>query len=636
MIFPIEVYDMETITTLQCIVLVRDEGSLSGEDILYTDLGQIEIDLVDIIQQGKVFQNTIVDSSRRYELQKSQGMRKVDGFIRITASIAFGTEDTQPLFGLFHNVCGVEKFTSSLQKRLKTGSNTSEYSIGSESSYAFGSKVKTPRKHSAPIISRRTPERSVVEMMGDIISQTLSLNQYDIDNNDNSEIGIRGRRFDDGGGGSIFTETLEGDQDEEFGLEDDDLEGNEGLHDFALGLIDTPAEFVDDSPPPPPMAAAASTSTASKVSRKRRSVKWTIVTALGSFVLIVCAAGILFAGPLSSYSVFSTVYVVKPLNCSGTVQTNESDWYENEWYMSLHAGACPSDGDRAFYFSKTGRLKSTIKYDTCLKFTSSDEWAEMDAANEKLGFSTDLVAGAQQWNQAYVYIVIATVLLYCIYPIIALGVRYRKRTGPWILFVLPMVIPTGVGLWVLALLDIKKSDQLKPDAWLAFFSECEDVKVDSSTGYQLGLSALFLSGSFALLFYIILFLYCCVSFSRENPFNAENAESGFGDDNNVKLPSGELTIRAAKGMDTSPTSKYGTSPPRAARSSSFGHETEVPGTASKSRKNKSSSTFSDMFYSSFRADIEGSSVSRGGGGRVKGQHSAEDDTEDAPLLGRRR
>ena len=237
------------------------------------------------------------------------------------------------------------------------------------------------------------------------------------------------------------------------------------------------------------------------------------------------------------------------MNCSGVVPVNESSWFENDWYLIPNAGACPTENRRAFYISSKGRLQSKIKYDECLSFSSSVKWEAIDSDNSLKGYDSNLAGGAAVWHQSYLYIIIATVLLYSVYPVVALGVQFRKSTGKAALLIIPLVIPTGIALWALALVAIDGTDQLDPLAWsTSFFSDCLSVEVESSTGYQLGFSALFLSGSFALLFYVLLFIYSCVAFTRENPFHPDNAL----DDDTVddKLPSDDAAVhRAANGKD---------------------------------------------------------------------------------------
>jgi hypothetical protein len=116
--FPIDLYDVPSLVGLKIKIVVRDEDDVEGKpgDHIYDDLGCVEIPLRNVITQGRVLKNSICDIGRRYDLQKTKTMRRVDGYIKVTVTLTFA-DDAKRLFPeLADGINSVEKFTEMLVK----------------------------------------------------------------------------------------------------------------------------------------------------------------------------------------------------------------------------------------------------------------------------------------------------------------------------------------------------------------------------------------------------------------------------------------------------------------------------------------------------------------------------------------
>ena len=75
----------------------------------------------DVLANGKTKKNHIIDNCRKYDLQKTKNLRRIDGHLRITASIIFSPDDSKTLWPELDNgITTVEKFTETLTKVAKT------------------------------------------------------------------------------------------------------------------------------------------------------------------------------------------------------------------------------------------------------------------------------------------------------------------------------------------------------------------------------------------------------------------------------------------------------------------------------------------------------------------------------------
>jgi hypothetical protein len=93
--FKIDASDVKILSSMRCLLFCRDEDIEPDNSRTYQELGMLEIPIRDIVANGTVVarQNSIVLSSSWYTLQKSPGMPKVDGSIKLTISIIFVPED---------------------------------------------------------------------------------------------------------------------------------------------------------------------------------------------------------------------------------------------------------------------------------------------------------------------------------------------------------------------------------------------------------------------------------------------------------------------------------------------------------------------------------------------------------------
>jgi hypothetical protein len=95
-IFPIQIANLESLIDLNCIILIRDEDRSDSNpaEVTYENLGEIEIPVSEIISLGKPLKsNSIIMPVQRFPLRRSTGMRRVDGAIKIKASIILSNAD---------------------------------------------------------------------------------------------------------------------------------------------------------------------------------------------------------------------------------------------------------------------------------------------------------------------------------------------------------------------------------------------------------------------------------------------------------------------------------------------------------------------------------------------------------------
>mmetsp|Transcript_5595 Transcript_5595/g.9183 ORF Transcript_5595/g.9183 Transcript_5595/m.9183 type:complete len:687 (-) Transcript_5595:185-2245(-) len=94
-IFPMDVSEIDQLLDLKCLIYVRDEDIEEDGSTSYDELGMVEFSMKHLITKGKAMKNSIVESARWYSLKKSPGMRKVDGTVKLTISLMFGSEDNE-------------------------------------------------------------------------------------------------------------------------------------------------------------------------------------------------------------------------------------------------------------------------------------------------------------------------------------------------------------------------------------------------------------------------------------------------------------------------------------------------------------------------------------------------------------
>lgn len=102
-IFPLTVDDTFSLSQLCCIIYVRDEDidEVDGDMNVtsYDELGMCEINLKDILINGKARKQSIVDVSRQLDLRSSPKMKKrAQGYIKITCTLIFDETDTKRLY----------------------------------------------------------------------------------------------------------------------------------------------------------------------------------------------------------------------------------------------------------------------------------------------------------------------------------------------------------------------------------------------------------------------------------------------------------------------------------------------------------------------------------------------------------
>jgi len=105
LVFPIDITDINALNDLVCKIYVKDQDFNDDGTIKYDELGMIDMDFKNIIQNGKVLtnKNSIVLKPQFYALQKSPGMKKVDGLIKLSFSLIIGENDYSSVLNQINN-----------------------------------------------------------------------------------------------------------------------------------------------------------------------------------------------------------------------------------------------------------------------------------------------------------------------------------------------------------------------------------------------------------------------------------------------------------------------------------------------------------------------------------------------------
>ena len=101
LVFPIDfsTLSLADLLTFCCYIYVADYDPPvdSGGEATYESLGQITIPFVDLIDKGRMMNNSSSLAASSYTLEKTATMRRVDGTIKMAVSLVFG-EDVSFLF----------------------------------------------------------------------------------------------------------------------------------------------------------------------------------------------------------------------------------------------------------------------------------------------------------------------------------------------------------------------------------------------------------------------------------------------------------------------------------------------------------------------------------------------------------
>jgi hypothetical protein len=96
-IFPIDPEEVDQLANMKLIIFVRDEDRDENDVISYDELGMLEVPLTDVILKGKAMHGSIVLPAAWYKLEKSPGMRRIDGTIKLTISIILAPDDHEAI-----------------------------------------------------------------------------------------------------------------------------------------------------------------------------------------------------------------------------------------------------------------------------------------------------------------------------------------------------------------------------------------------------------------------------------------------------------------------------------------------------------------------------------------------------------
>ncbi len=143
-VFPLDFNDINVLSSLKCLIYVRDEDISENNEYSYDELGMLEIFFKDIISKGKSLKTGIVLSAAWYTLKKSPGMRKVDGKIKLTINLVIHQNDLVSLStqlgvenregmaqtGLIKAFQNVYKSTDSMDSRAESPGPNLRASVG--------------------------------------------------------------------------------------------------------------------------------------------------------------------------------------------------------------------------------------------------------------------------------------------------------------------------------------------------------------------------------------------------------------------------------------------------------------------------------------------------------------------------
>lgn len=85
--------DIYEILKTKIIIYVRDQDTLEDGSIYYDELGMLEINVKDVILEGKILQNSIMKSACWYDLKKTPGMIRIDGKLKLALTLFFDDND---------------------------------------------------------------------------------------------------------------------------------------------------------------------------------------------------------------------------------------------------------------------------------------------------------------------------------------------------------------------------------------------------------------------------------------------------------------------------------------------------------------------------------------------------------------
>jgi hypothetical protein len=98
-IFPLNLEDTYSLLQLRCLIYVRDEDIEEDGEVSYDELGICEINLKDMLINGKCGKQSIVYVSQQLDLSSSPPMKKkAEGYIKVTCKIIFSENDCRKLY----------------------------------------------------------------------------------------------------------------------------------------------------------------------------------------------------------------------------------------------------------------------------------------------------------------------------------------------------------------------------------------------------------------------------------------------------------------------------------------------------------------------------------------------------------
>ncbi|KAJ1420699.1 hypothetical protein B484DRAFT_128474, partial [Ochromonadaceae sp. CCMP2298] len=96
-VFPLDMSDVRGLADTRCLIYIRDQDVEADGSLAYDELGMVELPFRELMTKGKALKSSIVQSARWYPLKKTTGMRRVDGTVKLTVSLIFGSDDSDAI-----------------------------------------------------------------------------------------------------------------------------------------------------------------------------------------------------------------------------------------------------------------------------------------------------------------------------------------------------------------------------------------------------------------------------------------------------------------------------------------------------------------------------------------------------------
>jgi hypothetical protein len=153
------------------VILVKDEEKLNSKDDVsstaYEDLGQVVFAISDVIMNGKILKDSILLPMKKFMLQKTVNMRRVEGYIRLKVLINFSEVDVLQLSQQVG--CNLDQINAKLKSQVFL-KHLQQYYISMSSSNPCSSSDKK----SGDILNNSVSSKQVKQQLSLIKSRSSS------------------------------------------------------------------------------------------------------------------------------------------------------------------------------------------------------------------------------------------------------------------------------------------------------------------------------------------------------------------------------------------------------------------------------------------------------------------------------